>query len=84
MPHTMVMGTMVGCQVWVQKDAMRMHLGLERPWASTQHLPEPVFPRTPLTLGGPADVVPLYQQVPRALREAVQQQELEGGRNNHH
>lgn len=41
-------------------------------------------PGHPLTLGGPADVVPLYQQVPWALREAVQQQELEGGGNDHH
>lgn len=37
-----------------------------------------------LTFGGPTDIISLYQQIPRALREAVQQQELEGGRNNHH
>lgn len=41
-------------------------------------------PGYPLTFGGPTDVVSLYQQVPRALREAVQQQKLQGGRNNHH
>lgn len=62
-----------------------MRLGLGRPWTSNQHLPEPVStPGHPLTRSGPEDVIPLYQQVPRALGEAVQQQELEGGRNNPH
>lgn len=42
------------------------------------------LPRTTLTLSGATDVIPLYQQEPRALREAVQQQELEGGRDGHH
>lgn len=74
----------MGCQVWVWKNVMRMNLGLGRPWRTTQHLLEPVSPGYSLTFGGPTDVVSLYQQVPRALREAVQQQKLEGGRNNHH
>lgn len=71
----------MGCQVWVWKNAMRMNLCLGRPWRTTQRLLEPV---SSLTFSGPTDVVSLYQQVPRALREAVQQQKLEGGRNNHH
>lgn len=52
------------------------------PIASHSWTPPP--PGHPLTLSGPADVVPLYEQVPRALGEAVQQQELEGGRDHHH
>lgn len=38
--------TVVGCPLWVWKDAMRMHLDLGKPWVSAQHCLEPVSPRT--------------------------------------
>lgn len=74
----------MGCHVWVWKDAMRMHLDLGRFGSAPSTAWSQSPPGDSLTLGGPTDVVPLYQKVPRALGEAVQQQQLEGGRNNHH
>lgn len=84
-PDTTVMGTgkCYGTVQWERRSGLYGICGLSG-WRGRMHTHRRFPPRTTLTLSGTTDVIPLYQQEPRALREAVQQQELEGGRDGHH